>query len=172
MTLAGHAARWIIVNTHPHREHMALANLLRQNFTAYCPMIRQRRKHARRVAMVLRPLFPGYLFVRAEPQSTRWRPILSTYGVKTVVRAGEQLSYLENAFVASLRAREIDGAIVRPAHPYHVGDKVQIAAGPFDGIVSTIIELDERDRVVVLVELMNRGVKLRLQSTGVTPLRG
>src|SRR5262249_29633278 len=69
--------RWIAINTHPHREHIALENLRRQQFEAYCPMLRKRRSHARRVELVLRPLFPNYLFVRANAQLARWRPILS-----------------------------------------------------------------------------------------------
>jgi transcription termination factor NusG len=68
---------WIVINTHAHREHMALDNLHRQDFEAYCPMIRKRRSHARRIESVLRPLFPNYLFVLAsdplDPRSARNR---------------------------------------------------------------------------------------------------
>jgi transcriptional antiterminator RfaH len=159
---------WIVINTQPHREHVALENLHRQEFDAYCPLIRRRRSHARRIEMVLRPLFPNYLFVRASTDRRLWRPILSTYGVRTVVRAGQELSFIDDGFIANLQAREIEGAIVRPPNPYRVGQKVQISAGPFDGIVATIIELDEKDRLVVLLELMSRGVKVKLRSEQVT----
>ena len=57
------AAWWAAVNTQPHREQVAHANLERQGFVTYCPVVRRRRSHARRVDEVLRPLFPGYLFV-------------------------------------------------------------------------------------------------------------
>src|SRR5260221_14290685 len=105
------AAPWIVVNTHPHQENLALENLARQAFEAYCPMIRKRRSHARRVESVLRPLFPNYLFVRANRQLGRWRPILSTYGVRTIVRAGDELSFIDDGLIASLKAREVEGAI-------------------------------------------------------------
>jgi len=163
------AKPWIVINTHPHREHLALQNLGRQDFEAYCPMIRKRRSHARRVETVLRPLFPNYLFVRASRQLGRWRPILSTYGVRTIVRAGLELSFIDDGFIASLKAREQEGAIVRPASPYHLGQRVQIAGGPFDGIVATIIEMDEKDRLVVLLQLMNRAIKVKLKGEAVMP---
>jgi transcriptional antiterminator RfaH len=158
------AAPWIAVNTHPHREHFALSNLQRQEFTTYCPMIRRRRAHARRVTMVLRPLFPNYLFVQAGPEFGRWQPILSTYWVRTVVRAGEKLSFIDDAFIAGLKRREIDGAIVRPERPFRIGEDVMIHSGPLDGLAAKVIELNEKDRLVVLLRLMNSEIKVKLSS--------
>lgn len=160
---------WIVVNTHPHREPLAIENLERQQFEAYCPMIAKRRTHARRTETVLRPLFPGYLFVRSRAQLLHWRPILSTYGVRRIAQTGDQPSFIDNEFITSLKAREIDGAIVRPLTPYQIGQKVRIATGAFDGLVATIIEMDEKDRLLVLLNFMNRGVQLRLPSENVTP---
>lgn len=75
----GHYSRspigWAVINTQPHREHIAVENLQRQDFIPYCPLIRRHLRHARRVTDVLRPLFPGYLFVRVNPDIERWRPI-------------------------------------------------------------------------------------------------
>ena len=163
------ASRWIVINTQPHRERVALQNLERQNFHAYCPMMRKRRSHARRVETVLRPLFPNYLFVQASPALGRWQPILSTYGVRTIVRAGETLSFIDSKFIDSLKAREIEGAIVRPPNPYRLGQRVQIAAGPFDGLVATIIEMDEKNRLVVLLDILNRSTRVKVMSEWVTP---
>jgi len=161
---------WIVVNTRPHAEHTALENLQRQAFESYCPMLRKRRSHARRVDMVLRPLFPGYLFTRPGSPGGRWRPILSTHGVRNVVRAGEEPSLIDDGFIASLKAREVDGAIVRPATPYEVGQTVQIAGGPFDGIVTTIIDLGEDERVIVLLDVLKRATRLTLKVDAVTPV--
>jgi len=51
----------------------------------------------------------------------------------------------------------------------HLGQQVQIAGGPFDGIVATIIEMDEKDRLVVLLQLMNRPIKVKVNSGAVMP---
>ena len=163
-------AWWAAVNTQPHRESVAYDNLERQGFIAYCPVVRRRRSHARRVDEVLRPLFPGYLFVSIAPEREFWRPILSTYGVRTLVRCGDQPSVVHAQFVGALKAREVDGAIVRPPVPYLVGQQVRVVAGAFDGIVATILDLDEKDRLTVLLDIMSRPVKARLTSQQVTPL--
>ena len=161
---------WIVINTRPHAESTALENLQRQAFETYCPMLRKRRSHARTVSMVLRPLFPGYLFARGGMNGRRWRPILSTHGVRNVVRAGDEPSVIDSSFIDSLKAREIDGAIARPANPYAIGQKVQIAGGAYDGIVTTIIDLAEEERVVVLLEMLKRTTRLTLDVDGVTPV--
>ncbi len=163
-------ASWVVVNTHSRRETCAIENLQRQKFGVYCPMVRRRRSHARTVKDVLRPLFPSYVFVAIAPARQRWRPILSTYGVRGIVRCGDEPSTIDPRFIDNLRAREIDGAIVRPPSPYRVGQAVQIIGGPFDGIVATILSMDEKDRVVVLLDLMNRGVKVQVESQHVAPL--
>lgn len=163
---------WIVVNTNPHRERMVLDNLHRQALTAYCPMIRRQRSHARRVETVLRPLFPSYLFVQANAALERWRPLLSTHGVRTVVRAGEAPSFLDDDFIAGLKMREVDGAVVRPASPYRIGEEVRITGGPFDGLITTILELDEKDRLLVLLDVLHRGIKIKLNSEMVMPAYG
>jgi len=153
---------WVVVNTQSHREHIALDNLKRQEFRAYCPLLRKRVRHARGTQDVLRPLFPGYLFVQLDPDAQPWHSILSTFGVRTLVRCGERLSFLPDGIVESLKARETGGAIVRPASPYKIGQQVRLAGGAFDGLVATILDLDDKDRAVVLMALLNREVKVKV----------
>ncbi|MGE0701882.1 MAG: transcription termination/antitermination protein NusG, partial [Hyphomicrobiaceae bacterium] len=62
------------------------------------------------------------------------------------------------------------GAIVRPASPFSVGQTVKVVQGAFDGIVATIVDMDERDRVVLLMELLQRPVKVTLDSTYVAEI--
>jgi transcriptional antiterminator RfaH len=159
---------WIVVNTHPHKEATAIANLENQGYTTYCPVVRKSIRHARKARQVLRPLFPGYLFVGLGFDKAQWRPVLSTFGVRTLIRSGDEPSRLNPGFIAALRSRESDGVIVAPAHPYTVGQKIRIADGPFDGTVATILSLGEKDRIVVLMDLLNRPVRVVLDARQVT----
>jgi transcriptional antiterminator RfaH len=161
--------RWLVVNTQPHRENVALANLKRQGFFTYCPFVTKRIKHARQTRDVLRPLFPGYLFVQAGPELV-WRPIASTLGVRSIIRFGDQVSLVENGFVASLQAREVDGVIVRPARAFEVGQQVRVAGATFDQLVGTIIELEDRGRLIVLMNLLNNQVKVTVPAQEVEAL--
>jgi len=160
---------WAVVNTQPHRERMALENLVRQAFKAYCPLVRRRIRHARRVHEVLRPLFPGYLFVHLSPQTPCWRPIMSTSGVRMLVRFGEQPAFIADDFIQELKSHEIDGEIVRPANALMIGQSVHVADGPFSGLVGTIIDMNDKDRLVVLMNLLSRLVKVQIAARMVVP---
>lgn len=164
------ATRWAAINTHPHRERIVIENLLRQNFEAYCPRELKRVRHARRVQDVLRPLFPGYVFAQVASELTVWRPILSTYGVRTLVRIGDQPALVDGSFIDGLRSREVDGVISKPVTPYTLGQEVRLSGGPFDGLIGRIIEMSDKDRLVLLTSLLQQDVRMRVTSAGVRSL--
>ena len=149
---------WMVVNTRPKREAEAMDNLTRQGFAAYCPLVVKRIRHARRSYDARRPLFPTYLFV-AWDHAQHWTPIMSTYGVKTIVYQGTRPALLDDALVAGLKAREVDGVIQLPEKPFEVGQSVSLRGGPMDGLVARIIDMRPNDRIVVLLDLLNRPVR-------------
>jgi transcriptional antiterminator RfaH len=155
---------WVVVNTHPAKEMLAIENLRRQKFETYCPLMRKRIRHARREHEALRPLFPSYVFAKLDSKMNRWRSIASTFGVKQLIAFGDRPGLLHSDFIESLKAREVEGVIVRPREPYQVGQKVLLTGGAFEGISATIIELNENDRVVVLMEILSRSVKIKVDS--------
>lgn len=162
-------AKWIVVNTQPHRERLAINHLANQNYKTYCPMIRRRICHARKLRDVLRPLFPGYLFVAVDPVFKRWRPILSTLGVRSIIRNGDNPSVVDPELIAAIRSREIGGAVVRPASPYQIGDNVKMSGGPFDGVVARIVAMDDRERLTVLLDLLGGKIRTAVRSSAIVP---
>ena len=161
---------WLVVTSHPSREAYATENLVRQGFEVYYPRIMKRIKHARRVVDAPRPLFPSYLFVSHSPETHRWRTLLSTYGVRSVVRQGETPSIIGDAFIRSLRAREVEGILRQPEQPFSVGQEVKIQGGALDGLVGKILELREKDRIVVLLNILNQQSKVFLSAEGLSPV--
>jgi transcriptional antiterminator RfaH len=159
--------RWVAINTHPHRERVAVENLARQQFKVYCPTELRRVRHARRVHDVTRPIFPGYVFAQVAPDLSLWRSILSTYGVRAVISYGDRPAFVEPGFIEGLRAREIDGVITKPVTPYKVGQEIRLNGGPFDGLVATIVEMNERDRLVLLMSLLRQDIRLKVTTASV-----
>jgi transcriptional antiterminator RfaH len=162
---------WVAASTHPHKELTAISNLLRQGFEAYCPLVRRRWRHARKVQDVLRPLFPGYVFVAIDPTRQRWRPILSTVGIRTLVRFGDSLGLLPSRFIESLRSHEIEGAVSLFSRPsnYAPGDQVRLGEGPFEGLIGTVLAVEDHARLQILMHLLNRGVRARVHANLVAP---
>lgn len=157
--------RWVAVHAHPGREHSAANNLRDQGYESYVPVIRKQVRHARVTRDVLRPLFPSYLFVRFHPEMQRWRPILSTVGVRSVVCTGDEPCAVPDSFILQLKAREENGVIVRSAAARHIGDTVRIAHGALDGVAGEIIGLPENDRLIVLMDILNRPVRVTISAS-------
>ncbi len=153
---------WLAVNTHANREAYAIENLRRQDFTAYCPMIMKRIRHARRTSDVKRPLFPGYVFVEYRP--VEWRSLLGTYGVRSIIRSGDTPSLLSAALIDEIRAREVDGVIRKTVATFKLGDTVTINGGAFEGLVGRIVDLREHERVLLLLDLLNQSTKVYVHS--------
>ena len=146
---------WYVVATKPNCENKALANLQRQQFESYLPCILVRHRHARRVQMVRRPLFSGYLFVRLNPEIARWRSINGTIGVTHILTNNKCLPQpLCNGFVDALKTRETDGVVVVPPAHYEIGEAVEVQGGPFASQIGTILSADRSGRMRLLMELL------------------
>jgi len=108
-----------------------------------------RMRGAHRFALA-KPLFPSYLFVGIE---SRWRPLLSTFGVAGVIMAGESPGIVPPAVIEQLRSRlDIDGLVRLPKRQR--GDRVQIMRGPFAKRTALYLGMSARDRVRVLLSVM------------------
>jgi transcriptional antiterminator RfaH len=162
--LATTQCSWVVLTTRSHSESLACDNLRRQGYNLYCPMIVKRIRHARKCYDAPRPLFPGYIFVEYRGEARHWRPILSTYGVRSLIRNGEVPARLPLGFVESLKAREIDGVIRAAETPLQPGQAVTIQGGPFDGLVGRILEIRDCDRILLLLDLLNQQTKVSVDA--------
>lgn len=156
---------WIAVATHPNAEDRAIQNLKRQGYECYCPRAPVPRRRASG-GMAIRPFFPGYLFVRLDRAKDQWRPIMYSRGVRSVVRFGEQVGVVPAGLIESLIAKEASGELKSPsaAERVSVGQRITLRGTLFDDFVATVQSIDARDRICVLLELMQRTVRLVVSS--------
>lgn len=160
---------WFVIRTQPNAEARAAQQLARQAFEVYLPTHLKRRRHARRVEIVRRPLFARYLFVALDSRS-RWRSILSTVGVADLVRAGDMPLAVPPGVVDALRANQTAGAFDDlGANAFAPGQLVRVLAGPFADIVGRIASLADSERVYVLLEFLGREVRTRLSADALAP---
>lgn len=152
--------QWYAAYTQAHGESRALRHLTEQGFDVYLPVYRRRRRHARRVDVVSVPLFTGYVFIGMDIESVAWRVIDSTVGVRYLVRSGDRPAVVPKPIIDSLRAREDENGHVNFSETQLLspGDKVRVVGGPFDNLVATFDRMTDRERVVILLELMGRPV--------------
>lgn len=160
---------WYVVHTHPHVEGKVVTHLRRQGFDTYLPMFRKNWRHAGRSAVVLRPLFPRYLFVAIDITSQRWRTILSTFGVADLLRQGEWPTVVPAGVVEDIRSRERGGALCEsfPAERFLVGESVKLTDGAFSDMIGTFQEMSDAERVIVLLSMMGREVKIQVPAESI-----
>lgn len=155
--------RWYVVQTQPRGEERADFNLRRQGYETFLPTFMKTRRHARKVEDVRRPFFPGYMFVRFDPETTPWRAINSTFGVIGLVHLTELLpTPIADAIVDALLARRrADGTLTfDPLERLARGDRVTLTEGPFAEFEAVFEMHADNDRVMVLLNMMGRAIRV------------
>lgn len=156
--------RWYVAYTQIGAEIMAEGQLQRQGFHTYLPRCLRTVRHARRVRDVIVPLFPRYLFVEVDMQVQRWRSINGTLGVSYLVSMGDRPAQVPDGIVDEIKSRETGSNLIEvpEAAPYEAGESVEIMGGALADQVGKFIRVDARRRVVLLLELLGRGLEVRV----------
>jgi len=162
---------WYVVSTHAHQETRAQINLARQGFHSWFPTMWRSRRHARRIDTVRTPMFPGYLFVRFDPEQDPWGAIKSTVGVRKLLCAGDLPARVPEGFVTALRASVDDDGTASMHNDGWMkpGVDVKIVSGPFVDSVGTLVYLAARDRVALLLQVLGREVVVLLPRRALVP---
>ncbi|MBF0249345.1 MAG: transcriptional activator RfaH [Alphaproteobacteria bacterium] len=150
---------WFVVRTKTGMEERAVWHLNNQGFETYLPRYRKQVRHARKTQTVLRPLFPGYVFVTMDLKAQRWRSVNGTVGVIHLVQFGSEPRALPDGIVDAIQARENGGA-VNLAPDLKVGDRVRVREGAFADHTALLAEVSDERRVILLLNLMGREVRV------------
>ena len=160
---------WYVVQTQPNAERKAQFHLQRQDFTVYLPQYLKRWRHARKSELRPAPLFPRYLFVAMDVAQARWRAIRSTIGVSALVCNGERPAPVPEGVVEDIRLREDTAGLLplQMASPYRRGEEVTVVAGGLAGARGFFECFEDRDRVVLLLDMLGRKMRVTLPAVTV-----
>ena len=154
---------WYLVYSKPQQERVALENLERQGYSAYLPLVRNRKRRQTRVVHVTESMFPRYLFVNLSDSTDDWGPIRSTLGVSNLVRFGNEAARVPEGLVERLRAREDEEGLQPVEAPaFRRGDRVRIADGPLAGYEAIFHARSGKERVVLLLDLAGKLARLQV----------
>ena len=154
---------WYLVYSKPQQEKVALENLLRQNYRAYLPLVKLRRRLRGRRRTVIEPMFPRYLFLHLSDVNEDWGPVRSTRGVSQMVRFGSVPAVVPEDLLEALREREDESGIQPMPEPnYRPGDRVRIADGLMAGYEGIFSSSTGKERVLLLLEIAGKSAKLQV----------
>jgi transcriptional antiterminator RfaH len=157
---------WFVVQTQVNAEAKAARNLLQQGFEIYLPRYLKCRSHARKIDKVAVPLFPRYMFVRIDIATQRWRSVQSTFGVASLVFNGSEPVPVPAQVLRTLRAREDESGYVKldKRPKFAQGDEVRVIAGAFAENLALFDGLADRDRIVILLDMLGRKVCVSIEA--------
>ncbi len=150
---------WFAIQARTGAEAVANSNLRALPIETLLPLVRRPMRHATRASrMVLRPLFPGYLFARF-CAAVSLRAVKYSRAVLRVVGGDGQPWPMDDAIIADLRERiGPEGCVEMRERPFRVGDSVRITSGPLSGWSGVFdCELSDTQRVVILMETLQHG---------------
>ena len=159
--------KWFAVRTKARQEEIATMHYMRQGFTVYSPKVQSIRRHARKTEQVMRPLFPGYIFLHLNSHEQDWTAIGSTFGAIGPVRLNNYCPSVPDWVIAAIQSRENESGFI-PLRS--LGEKtlksssrVTVAMGDKE-IEGIFLNFRDEDRVVVLLDILQRQLPV------VTPL--
>jgi transcription antitermination factor NusG len=118
---------------------------------------------------VLKPLFPGYIFIIIDVSKHRWRTINGTFGVSSLIMGADRPRAVPPHVVEALIDSCENRGTVMLEPTLEVGQRVRILSGPFSEILCRLAHLDDRGRVRVLLEIMGMEVAAQLDRSAVAP---
>lgn len=152
--VTGGDASWTVVLTQAQAEWQVYCALLRQGVEALLPWTLASSRRGRWAHGVVRPLYPGYLFVRMSvpietvKRTAGVRDVLKLDSGRMVVLRGEEVDVLRDQW-----SRLRDEAMPTPAYVHRVapGDLVEVPAGPLIGLPVTVQSVDKSGLVTASI---------------------
>ena len=159
------AEHWFLVQLKPNSHNIAERNLRRQGVQTFLPLQEITRRQQTRFVSELRPLFPGYMFVRLDPDSWPWRKINATYGVSRIVSIRDVPARVPSGLVESLIQRCDARGSILIGGSLRRGDEVKVVEGPFAEFAATIETVDADRRVWLLLDFMGQTTRIQVRAS-------
>ncbi len=161
---------WFVIWTESRAEKKVESRMAALGLSPWLPTITEKHLWSDRWRDVVLPLFPGYLFARAD--RAEWHTVLRTRGVLTVIKHEGKPALLDDEFVSSLREAVERGRDhgIAPITDFEPGDPVVVVQdGPLKGVRGVVREKRSGRQLIVWVQEIGRGLALTIGSALVEP---
>ncbi len=159
---------WWVLHTRPRAEKAVARALLAGRVPFFLPVYENSRRVRGRLHASHLPLFPGYLFLRAD-DAGRTRA-LETNQIVNCIRVLDQTLLQEE--LAAVHRTMTSGAAIGPIAQLVPGTSVTIAKGPLTGLTGKVMRNEKRLTLVVEVRLLNQGVAVEIENWMVEAVPG
>lgn len=160
--------QWYVVRTKARSEMLAARELERDGIEYYLPLVKRPNLET---SPSESPLFPGYLFLRCNLESTSWPSFRVGQSTLGLVSFRGEIPSLPDEVVASLRERceliNEEGGIWRRYNP---GDMVQVISSTIQGLAQVVEDgKTAQSPVRVLLQFLDRLIPAQIPRSDLQP---
>ncbi len=164
--------RWYCLHTRSRHEDVVYQRLERKGFQIFLPKLQvwSRRKDRRK--RIQKALFPGYVFVNELLNPFRTLEILKTPGVVKILGNEQGPTPVPETQIESIK-KILDGTSGVYPFPYlKEGQMVRIVDGPLKDCQGYLLKIkEEKQKLVISVDLLQRSVSVEIEGASVEPIR-
>ena len=160
---------WFLARYKTNSFRLAEKNLNNQGFETFLPMSVVTVRKSNRFLTSDQPVFPGYIFVKFNPQKDNWQVINNTYGINKLVCFSGLPQQVPNYVIRELKMRCDTKHNLFTPNQIHPNQTMEFFQGPFTNFVATIDTIQPNDRINLLLDFMGQAVKLNVYEPQLKP---
>ena len=153
---------WYLIQFKRNAHHIAERNLNQQEFKTFLPLQNFTRKRRSEFLTIIKPLFPGYMFVHIKPDGAPWQKIKNTVGVSRLICQDGVPKMVPPGVVSGLISRCDSSGRLLPPNALQRGDTVEIQSGALANFIATVETIDSNRRIWVLMDLMGQTTRVQI----------
>lgn len=161
--------KWYAIRVKSNRENIVATALEGKGVTQFLPTYLARKQWSDRMVETEVALFKGYVFCHLDVNARL--PVLTIPGVVEFVGIGKSPQPIEDSEIEALQTIMRNGLPAAPWPFLQAGQRVRIERGPLKDVEGLLVEVKNRFRLVVSVNLLQRSVAVEVDRDSVTPVR-
>ena len=159
--------QWFVVHTKPRCEKKLAVYSLQYEINYYLPLIDSVRVYENRKVKFTKPMFPGYVFVKCNPEEKRQ---LTITGYVAYWLPVQNQMELVNDLQQIHSGRELGVEFTR-AEFLEKGTKVEITKGPFAGLIGYVEDQKDVKEVILQVTMLHQAVSVSARADQIKVIR-
>jgi transcription antitermination factor NusG len=158
---------WFAVWTRSRHEQVVREQLQQKRLDVFLPTVTRWSRWKDRKKKIDWPLFPGYCFVRFNPNDRL--PILKCTGVVSIISFQGEPAPIPPHEIEGIRQLVESDLAYDPCPLIREGMQVEVVHGPLKGVIGRLMRKNDKARLVLSVDLIGQAVSVEVDAADVRP---
>lgn len=155
---------WIVAKIKPNQDKIALSNIDRQEFIFFQPTFKTTIKVKNEFKEVIKPVFPGYIFIEINDMVTDSHKINYTRGISKLITFGNTIPIITCELIKDLKAHFSLINNLEKKITFKKGMKVEVTNGPFAKLYGNILDTTADHRIWILLDILGKQTKVSIEN--------